>query len=121
MIRYSKRPNDRFAAEPSPHGDVSKPEVEKLPHRRERHADPLSDGTDTGAYATIRNNPRPMRHRKLFIDFDRGQGFNVPVAQRLLAKGVPSALSDTAVIGDSEKSRRRSVSDTPSNPPGRRR
>jgi hypothetical protein len=30
------------------------------------NVDPLSDGTDTGAYATIRNNPRPMRRRKLF-------------------------------------------------------
>jgi hypothetical protein len=30
MIRYSKRPKDRFAAEPSPHGDPSKPEVEKV-------------------------------------------------------------------------------------------
>jgi hypothetical protein len=30
MIRYSKRPKDRFAAGPSPHGDPSKPEVEKV-------------------------------------------------------------------------------------------
>ena len=30
MIRYSKRPKDRFAAEPGPHGDPSRPEVEKV-------------------------------------------------------------------------------------------
>ena len=30
----SRRPKDRFAAEPSPHGDPSKLEVERLPHRR---------------------------------------------------------------------------------------
>jgi uncharacterized protein (TIGR02246 family) len=30
-----------------------------------------------------------------FIDFDRGQGFNVPVAQRPLTKGVTSALGHT--------------------------
>jgi hypothetical protein len=56
-----------------------------------------------------------------FIDFDRGQGLNAPVVQRPLTKGVPSDLGDTAVTGDSEKSRSRSVSDTPSKPPGRRR
>ena len=30
----SQRPKDRFAAEPIPHGDRSKLEVERLPHRR---------------------------------------------------------------------------------------
>jgi hypothetical protein len=30
----SQQPQDRFAAEPSPHGDRSKPEAERLPHRR---------------------------------------------------------------------------------------
>jgi hypothetical protein len=56
-----------------------------------------------------------------FIDFDRGQGFNVPVAQRPLTKGVPSAPGDTAVTDDSEKSRSRSIGDRPSKTRGRRR